>query len=101
MRLSSESCSGYENPSEATPCRFESGPGHQSGSIYLRHWSHEDSPPMRAVSSGVTVTKLRIVRVERLKFPWDRRICRYGDVLHMDADVAETFRLLGFVRILA
>ena len=28
-RLSSESCSGYENPSEATPCRFESGPGHQ------------------------------------------------------------------------
>jgi hypothetical protein len=28
-RLSSESCSGYENPSEETPCRFESGPGHQ------------------------------------------------------------------------
>jgi len=26
---SSESCSGYENPSEETPCRFESGPGHQ------------------------------------------------------------------------
>ena len=25
---SSESCSWYENPSEATPCRFESGPGH-------------------------------------------------------------------------
>ena len=30
-RLSSESCSEYENPSEATPCRFESGPGHQNG----------------------------------------------------------------------
>jgi len=28
--LSSESCSGYENPSEETPCRFESGPGHQT-----------------------------------------------------------------------
>ena len=27
-QLSSESCSGYENPSEETPCRFESGPGH-------------------------------------------------------------------------
>jgi len=25
---SSESCSWYENPSEATLCRFESGPGH-------------------------------------------------------------------------
>ena len=27
---SSESCSWYENPSEETPCRFESGPGHHA-----------------------------------------------------------------------
>jgi len=33
---SSESCGWYENPLVATPCRFESGPGHQ---VFHRHIS--------------------------------------------------------------
>ena len=30
QKRSSESCSWYENPSGAIPCRFDSGPGHHN-----------------------------------------------------------------------
>jgi hypothetical protein len=60
-RLSSESCSEYENPSAARPCRFESGSGqthHNVSSVEARELA-------RILGTNLACLELAVEALER------------------------------------
>lgn len=72
-RSSSESCSEYENPSEATPYRFESGPGHHD--LVFRRLISSCHVPRNAVKHSVSCVHPGFLREADAGLPV-KELCR-------------------------